>query len=63
MNFTKEKEKFRYKCLTCNNTCLSESKPDNTICGGCNNPNWKLLIFQENYKVGEKDFIHPNGEI
>jgi hypothetical protein len=52
-----------YKCETCGNSCLSEVRPDNSICGGCNNPNWKIMIHQTAYKVGHKDSINNNGEI
>ena len=47
-------ELLRYKC-DCGNTCLVETEPDNTICGGCNNPNWKLQENQEPYKVNKDD--------
>lgn len=53
----------RYKCKTCGNTCLVDGKPTNDICGGCNNPNWKLLKRQEKYKVNGKNYIDINGEI
>jgi len=44
----------RYIC-DCGNTCLESTKPDNTVCGGCNNPNWNTMSIQEPYRV--KDAI------
>lgn len=54
---------IHYKCATCGNTCLQENKPDNSVCGGCGNPDWKVMKYQKAYKVNQKDWIHPNGEI
>ncbi len=54
---------LRYECATCGNRCLRETRPDNTVCGGCDNPNWKLMKFQEHYIVGQDDYTHPDGEI
>ena len=54
---------LRYKCTTCGNTCLQNTKPDNSVCGGCNRPNWKLLKNQEAYNINQKDYIHVCGEI
>jgi DNA-directed RNA polymerase subunit RPC12/RpoP len=54
---------LRYKCATCGNQCLQNERPDNIICGGCENPNWKLMKIQEPYIVGQKEYIHPLGEI
>lgn len=53
----------RYKCDTCGNTCLQDIRPDNSVCGGCNNPNWKIIKIQEPYMVDQKSWVHPNGEI
>jgi len=41
----------RYKCTTCGNTCLQKNKPDNSICGGCKNPNWEIMEQQESYII------------
>ena len=54
---------YRYKCANCGNTCLQEYKPDNTVCGGCNSPDWKLMIYQQSYRVDDKDYYNINGEI
>ena len=54
---------LRYKCATCGNKCLVEERPNNSTCGGCENPNWKLMKVQESYIVGQKEYIHPLGEI
>ncbi len=56
-------EILRYKCATCGNRCLQDYRPDNSICGGCKNPDCKLMKFQEAYMVDGKDFIHEKGEI
>jgi hypothetical protein len=53
----------RYLCINCGNTCLSEVRPNNSICGGCKNPNWKLKKQQESYQVGGIDYIHKDGEV
>lgn len=53
----------RYTCVNCGNTCLAEVRPDNTVCGGCNKPDWKLLKYQKSYKVGQSDWICPEGEV
>lgn len=45
-----EKILIRYRCNTCGNKCLQETKPDNSVCGGCNNPDWVLSENQESYK-------------
>jgi len=52
-----------YKCATCGNGCLDYAKPDNAVCGGCDNPDWKIAKHQQAYKVGSKDWTHPQGEI
>ncbi len=54
---------LRYMCANCGNKCLESEKPDNSICGGCTKPNWKLMKKQQSYKVGEGDYTHPQGEI
>jgi rubrerythrin len=54
---------LHYKCATCGNTCLSNERPDNSICGGCDKPDWKLMKHQESYMVNGKDYEHPLGEI
>lgn len=53
----------RYKCASCGNTCLQIDRPDNSICGGCNNPDWKIMKNQQAYIINQKDWIHTNGEI
>ena len=55
--------KLWYKCSNCGNTCLSDVRPDNSICGGCNKPDWKLKIYQTAYIVNQEDWNHPDGEI
>lgn len=62
-NLNKNDIMIRYKCASCGNTCLQKEKPNNSVCGGCNNPNWKILKYQESYIVGQKDWIHPKGDI
>ena len=52
----------RYECATCGNGCLQHGLPDNE-CGGCDNPDWKIMTIQEHYIVGQKDWVHPRGEI
>lgn len=54
---------LHYKCKTCGNQCLQEAKPENSACGGCDSPDWKLMKHQEAYEVGKESFNHPNGEI
>lgn len=54
---------IRYKCATCGNTCLTKDKPDNSVCGGCKNPDWKILKLQESYIIDKPNWIHPQGEI
>jgi DNA-directed RNA polymerase subunit RPC12/RpoP len=54
---------IRYKCLTCGNTCLQHSEPNNSVCGGCSNPNWKIMKIQQSYVVNVEDWIHPLGEV
>ena len=54
---------IRYKCATCGNTCLQEKRPDNSVCGGCDKPDWKIMRIQESYEVGKRNWIHPDGEI
>lgn len=53
----------RFECKTCGNRGLQEERPDNTECGGCNNPDWKIMKNQESYIIGGKDWVHPHGEI
>ena len=56
--------KLRYKCFNCGNTCLEDKKPDNSVCcDRCIKPDWRLMQKQEGYIVGQKDYIHPDGEI
>lgn len=52
---SKTPEMLRYQCKTCGNTCLQETAPDNSVCGGCKNPNWQLMEFQEPYKANDTD--------
>lgn len=53
----------KYQCV-CGNTCLQPQKPDNSVCGGCKNPNWKTLKIQPSYQVGlNNTWVHPLGEI
>ena len=54
---------IRYKCKTCGNTCLESEHPDNSICGRCDTPDWKIMKFQEAYMAGQHDYVHPKGEI
>lgn len=54
---------LHYKCGNCGNKCLQESRPNNSICGGCNNPDWKIMKNQESYMVGKVDWIYPMWEI
>lgn len=54
---------LRYACATCGNTCLPAKRPDNTRCGGCDKPDWRLLKRQEAYQVDGEDWIHPEGEV
>lgn len=55
---------LHYKCANCGNTCLQACSPHLTQnCGGCDNPNWKLMKFQEAYMQGDIDYIHPKGQI
>lgn len=54
---------LRYICVNCGNKCLVGTKPDNTICGGCDKPDWKLLKHQESYIVGGVDWEHSDGEV
>lgn len=54
---------IRYKCATCGNTCLKKNEPNNSICGGCNKPNWKIVKNQEAYMINQQDWTHPFGEI
>lgn len=53
----------RYECANCGNRCLNSNKPDNSICGGCSLPDWKIMKNQEAYMVGQKKWVHPKGEI
>lgn len=55
--------RFWYKCATCGNRCLDEEAPDNSICGGCKSPDWKLMKLQEAYWTHGHDWVHPQGEI
>ena len=50
-----------YQCHNCGNKALSACVPDNRICGGCKQPDWKLMRYQETYWVEGKDWIHPDG--
>ena len=55
---------LHYKCANCGNTCLQARSPAiNESCGGCDNPNWKLMKQQEAYKPGDINYIHPKGKI
>ena len=63
MNHIPNNRLLRFKCANCGNTCVSEKKPSNHICGGCKKPDWKLLIIQESMIVDTNDYIHPHGEI
>lgn len=55
---------FKYQCQTCGNECLQEARPDNTVCQPeCTNPDWKLMKYQQHYKVGEQDFVLSEGEV
>ena len=55
--------RLRYECATCGNRCLQETRPENGECGGCDNPDWKLMKLQDGYMVGSKKRTHPDGEI
>ena len=46
-----EAKLLRYECRTCGNKCLENSPPDNSVCGGCDKPDWGLSKNQEPYKV------------
>jgi len=54
---------IRYQCDSCGNRCLQHKRPDNTECGGCSIPNWKIMKNQEAYITGKKNWVHPQGEI
>jgi len=62
-NTDKKHKLIRYKCATCGNTCLQEQRPDNSICGGCKNPDWKIMHEQQAYVIFEADWLHPDGQI
>ena len=57
-----DKKKW-WKCGRCGNTGLQEERPHNAMCGGCTNPDWKLMDVQKPYIVGAKAYKEPNGEI
>lgn len=54
---------IHYQCANCGNTCLQETKPDNTVCGKCNKPDWKIMVIQEAYNQNIETYLHPGGEI
>ena len=58
-----EGDLIRYECANCGNRCLANKRPDNSVCGGCDKPDWKIMKYQETYMVGGKDWIHPEGKI
>jgi len=53
----------RYECANCGNRGLQHNRPDNSGCGGCDSPDWKIMKKQEAYIVGQEDWVHPEGEI
>ena len=65
-----ERERFnklmwRWECQTCGNRCLNPSSEERpTECHSkCPKPDWKLLKYQQTYKVNGENWTHPDGEI
>lgn len=60
------KLKIWYQCHTCGNRCLKDPDmaPDNSVCGGCDSPDWQIMRHQRDYRVnGDGDWVHPDGTV
>jgi hypothetical protein len=48
----------RYNCDNCGNTCVDDVMPNNSECGGCDNPKWNLSSKQDVY-ASENNYNNP----